>query len=115
MALRRAAIIRSVAGNDEMQRRVVGADRLHSYLSGDAAPMTPGRAEQLRITLWPIAVAVRKGDRLRLAIAGADADNLERVPAAGPETLVVRRTHEAPSFVDIPTLPRQPQKVDDLH
>jgi predicted acyl esterase len=85
----------------------VGADPLHSYLSADQAPMIPGRAEQIRIVLSPIAVVVRKGERLRLAIAGADVDNLERIPAAGAETLEVRRTRKSPSFVEIPTLPRQ--------
>ncbi len=85
----------------------VGADPLHSYLSTDEAPMTPGREERIRITLSPIAVVVRKGERLRLAIAGADPDNLERIPANGPETLVVSRTRAAPSFVELPTLPHQ--------
>ncbi|HEY2752883.1 CocE/NonD family hydrolase, partial [Phenylobacterium sp.] len=82
----------------------VGADRLHSYLSADAAPMTPGRAEQIRIALSPIAFILRKGERLRLAIAGADSDNLERIPAAGPEKIEVGRTVAAPSFIDIPVL-----------
>ncbi|HEY2706871.1 MAG TPA: CocE/NonD family hydrolase [Caulobacteraceae bacterium] len=85
----------------------VGADPLHSYLGADKSPMTPGRAEQIRIALSPIAAVVHKGERLRLAIAGADADNLERVPAAGPETLQLQRTHASPSFVEIPTLPHQ--------
>jgi hypothetical protein len=83
----------------------VGADALHSYLSADAAPMTSGRAEPIRIALSPIAVIVRKGERLRIAIAGADSDNLERVPAAGPETLEIGRGRAAPSFVEVPTLP----------
>jgi putative CocE/NonD family hydrolase len=81
-----------------------GADPLHSYLSADAAPMTPGRAEQIRIALSPIAFVLRRGERLRLAIAGADSDNLERIPAAGPETLEVRRTVAAPSFIALPVL-----------
>ncbi|HWF76632.1 MAG TPA: CocE/NonD family hydrolase [Caulobacteraceae bacterium] len=83
----------------------VGADPLHSYLSGDAAPMTPGRAEPIKLGLSPIAVIVRKGERLRIAIAGADSDNLERIPASGPETLQIGRGGAAPSFVEIPTLP----------
>ncbi len=91
----------------KLSQAAVGADPLHSYLSTDQLPMTSGRAEQIRISLSPIAVVVRKGERLRLAIAGADADNLERIPAAGPETLEVRRTQKSPSFVDIPTVPRQ--------
>lgn len=91
----------------KLSQAAVGADPLHSYLSTDKSPMTPGRAEQIRIALSPIAVAVHKGERLRLAISGADADNLERIPATGPETLELRRAHESPSFIEIPTLPRQ--------
>ncbi|MBV8681474.1 MAG: CocE/NonD family hydrolase, partial [Caulobacteraceae bacterium] len=80
----------------------VGADPLHTYLTADSAPMTPGRAEQIRIALSPIAFVLRKGERLRLAIAGADSDNLERIPAAGSETFKVLRTLAAPSFIEIP-------------
>jgi putative CocE/NonD family hydrolase len=83
----------------------VGADPLHSYLGADAAPMPHGRAEPVKIALSPIAFVLHKGERLRLAVAGADADNLERIPAAGAETLDVGRTRAAPSFIDVPTLP----------
>ncbi|HTX50464.1 MAG TPA: CocE/NonD family hydrolase, partial [Caulobacteraceae bacterium] len=86
----------------------VGADPLHSYLAADATPMTPGRADQIRIPLSPIAFILRKGERLRLAIAGADNDNLERIPAAGPETFKVLRTLAAPSFLEIPVQAMSP-------
>jgi uncharacterized protein len=82
----------------------VGADPLHSYLRRDAAPMTPGRAAPIRIALSPIAAVLRRGDRLRIAIAGADADNLQRIPSAGAATLTVGRGPAAPSFIEIPTL-----------
>jgi uncharacterized protein len=82
----------------------VGADPLHSYLRGDATPMTPGKAETIRIALSPIAAVLRKGERLRIAIAGADADNLQRLPSAGSATLTVERGPAAPSFIEIPTL-----------
>ena len=84
----------------------IGADPLHSYLRGDAAPMVPGRADEVRIALSPIAAVIRKGERLRIAIAGADADNLERIPAAGSETFTIERGGAAPSFVEIQSLPR---------
>ena len=61
----------------------IGADPLHSYLRGDAAPMTPGKAEPIRIALSPIAAVLRKGERVRIAIAGADADNLQRHSVSG--------------------------------
>ena len=82
----------------------VGADPLHSHLSADAMPMTPGKAEPIKLALAPIAAIVRKGERLRIAIAGADADNLQRIPAAGPETLEIHRGRAAPSSIELPTL-----------
>lgn len=66
-------------------------DPLHSYLAADASPMIPGKAEAIAIALSPIAVRLHKGDRLRVAIAGADADNLERIPAHGDATLTIMR------------------------
>jgi hypothetical protein len=89
----------------KLSKTPVGEDPLHSYLAADAAPMTPGRAESVRIALSPIAVRMRKGERLRIAIAGADADNLQRIPASGPETLQIERTRATPSFIELPTLP----------
>ncbi|HEY1425987.1 MAG TPA: CocE/NonD family hydrolase [Caulobacteraceae bacterium] len=82
----------------------VGADPLHSHLAADAAPMTPGKAEPIRIALSPIAAVVRKGERIRIAIAGADADNLQRLPASGPEMLELHRGGAAPSSIELPTL-----------
>ena len=41
--------------------------------------------------LSPIAAVLRKGERIRIAIAGADADNLQRLPSAGSATLTVER------------------------
>ncbi len=66
-------------------------DPLHTHLTADASPMIPGKAEPVRIALTPIAVRLRKGDRLRVAIAGADADNLERIPVRGEATLTLMR------------------------
>ena len=81
----------------------VGADPLHSYLRRDATPMTPGKAETIRIALSPIAAVLRKGERLRIAMPGP-MDNLQRLPSAGSATLTVERGPAAPSFIEIPTL-----------
>jgi putative CocE/NonD family hydrolase len=66
-------------------------DPLHTHLTADASAMTPGKAEPVQIALTPIAVRLHKGDRIRLAVAGADADNLERIPAEGEVTLTLMR------------------------
>jgi uncharacterized protein len=67
------------------------ADPLHSYLAADAAPMVAGKAETVQIALLPIAARLKKGERLRVAIAGADNGNLARIPASGGATLTVVR------------------------
>ena len=77
------------------------ADPLHSYLSADAAPTAPGRAETIEIGLMPIAVRIKKGERIRVAIAGADAGNLERIPATGDPTLTVVRSASTVSLPEI--------------
>jgi hypothetical protein len=80
----------------------ISGDSLHSYLAADAAPMIPGRAEPVAIALSPISVVIAKGHKIRVAIAGADAGNLERLPVAGPETFTLQRGPASPSFIDLP-------------
>ena len=54
--------------------------------------------------LWPIAALLKKGHRLRVAIAGADADTFARIPAKKETTLRVARGGSLPSFVEIPVI-----------
>src|SRR5205085_2764883 len=51
----------------------------HSCDRCDAAPLVPGRAEQIVITFLPTAWRFGKASRIRLAIAGADAEHFEAV------------------------------------
>jgi len=81
------------------------ADPLHSYLKSDEAPMTPGKAEDIELRLSPIATKIRKGERIRIAIAGADAANLERIPASGPETFTLAHGPNVASFVELTVAP----------
>ncbi len=54
--------------------------RLHEssdrYLSSDLLPVRPGERMAIRFELYPSSCIVRAGDRIRLTLAGADADNL---------------------------------------
>jgi len=77
-------------------------DPLHTYLALDAAPMTPGKAELIKIGLFPIAVLLHKGERIRIAIAGADDGNLERLPSTGDPVLTVERNSAVPSWLELP-------------
>lgn len=71
----------------------------HSCLRAQAAPMVPGQAEEIALGLLPTSVFLRKGQRIRLAVAGADADQFARIPAEGGSTLTV---HHAGSRLELP-------------
>ncbi|MFE4582657.1 CocE/NonD family hydrolase [Streptomyces chartreusis] len=47
----------------------------HSYALRDACPMTPGVMEDITIGLVSTSALFREGHRVRIAVAGADADN----------------------------------------
>ena len=61
-----------------------------------------GRAVELRFALYPISVCVPKGDRVRVAIAGADDGLYARVPERDGVTITVERTREHPSAIELP-------------
>jgi putative CocE/NonD family hydrolase len=46
-----------------------------SFSRADGAPVTPGELMHVEIALLPIAARIRKGHRLRISLAGADAGN----------------------------------------
>lgn len=61
----------------------VTAAPYHSLRRADALPVHPGEVMEMDIALGSTSVLIRKGHRLRLAFAGADASVFERVPATG--------------------------------
>jgi len=90
---------RKIAVSDDS---AYSADPLHSYRRADMSPMKPGRFENILVGLSPIAALVRKQHRLRIAIAGADNGNLERLPAQGDATLSIADGPD--SYVEVPRL-----------
>jgi uncharacterized protein len=52
----------------------------HSFMKKDAMPLKPGEIAELRFGLQPVSVLVKKGYRLRVAIAGHDKDTFIRIP-----------------------------------
>lgn len=76
----------------------------HSFARSDAWPMPPGEAVEVSIRLWPIAALIRAGHRIRVAIAGADADMFDPVPAEGDVTLTVHRGGEDGSRIVLPVV-----------
>ena len=70
----------------------------------DAMPLVPGDTAELRFGLQPISVIVKKGHRLRVAIAGHDKSTFIRIPAEGVPTIAVQRNSRARSAIDLPVM-----------
>ncbi len=81
-----------LAHRKESAGTVPSGDPLHTHLAAGRFADDAGQGRgPIQIALSPIAVRLRKGERLRVAIAGADADNLQRIPAQGDVTLTLMR------------------------
>lgn len=55
----------------------------HSFRQADALPMIPGEPAEIAIGMLPVSALIRRGHRLRVAIAGHDAGTFPRVPREG--------------------------------
>jgi putative CocE/NonD family hydrolase len=64
----------------------------------DASPLTPGVAERIRVPLLATSWTFAAGSRIRLSIAGHDADHMVQVPHGRPPVL----TLHAGSALDLP-------------
>ena len=87
----------------------VAAGPYHTFRVEDAQPLVPGEPAELSFALLPVSVVVPKGHRLRVAVAGHDADTFARIPAQGPVRVEVLRSAAHPSHVDLPVV-RRPSK-----
>jgi uncharacterized protein len=74
----------------------------HSFRREDAAPLVPGQATRLSIALLPTSWRLRKGSRLRLSIAGADADHYAQVPHGRPPLLTLHHGGTMASRLELP-------------
>jgi uncharacterized protein len=74
----------------------------HTFLRKDAEPLTPGEPATIRFPLCPTSVLLRKGHRIRIALAGADANQFDRYPATGPVTWTIYRQAQRASLVELP-------------
>ena len=73
-----------------------------SFHREDARRMEPGVPETLRFALLPISWQLQRGSRLRLSIAGTDADHYAQVPHGRPPKLEVTLGGARASFIDLP-------------
>ncbi|MBW4699758.1 MAG: CocE/NonD family hydrolase [Aphanocapsa lilacina HA4352-LM1] len=76
----------------------------HSFKRADGIPLVPGKITRLSFKLLPTSALVRKGHKLRLAIAGHDKDNFARYPAQGDPVVSVERNAVYASRIDLPVV-----------
>lgn len=75
-----------------------------TFTRRDAAPLEPGRPEHVRIPLLPVAWRFSAGSRIRMSIAGADADHCGQVPHGRPPRLTVLHGGDKASALHVPIL-----------
>jgi predicted acyl esterase len=78
----------------------------HTFLKKDAMPLVPGQVAELKFGLQPISVLVKKGHRLRIAIAGHDKDTFIRIPAEGTPVIAMQRNSRGLSMIELPVIKR---------
>jgi len=78
----------------------------HTFAKKDAMPLVPGQTAELKFHLQPISVLIKKGHRLRIAIAGHDKGTFIRIPADGNPTIAVQRSKGALSSIELPVIRR---------
>lgn len=76
----------------------------HSFNKKDALPMVPDKIAEVTFALLPTSVLIRRGHRIRIAIAGADKDTFARIPADGTPLITISRNKNHPSFIDLPVI-----------
>lgn len=81
----------------------------HSFNRADAMPMHPGVVAEVAFPAFPVAALIRKGHRLRVSLAGADADTFRRYSNGKPETWLVKRGGRYPSSLSVDLRPWAPK------
>jgi len=70
----------------------------------DRQPLPEGKPTQIRLDLNPISNVFNKGNRLRLAIMGADKDNTEQPPVEDGTKVWIHRSKQFPSRIELPVI-----------
>lgn len=88
----------------EQKAPVVTAGPYHTYCQADAKEIVPEKTTELIFSLLPTSTLIRKGHRIRIAIAGHDAGTFARIPATGQPVITVAYNRTYASSIDLPVL-----------
>ena len=76
----------------------------HSLKEKDAQPLIPGEVAEIAFDLFPISVLLKKGQRIRMAIAGADKDVFAPIKDCESPQITLERNKQFSSFIDLPVV-----------
>ena len=76
----------------------------HSLKEKDALPLVPGEVAEIAFDLFPISVLLKKGQRIRVAIAGADASVFAPIVGCESPEITVERNSVYASCIDLPII-----------
>jgi len=79
----------------------------HTYNKKDAKPLIPGEITEVKFGLHVTSVLIRKGHKIRIAIAGCDKDTFTRYPSEGSPIITVFRNNIHASYINIPIIQRK--------
>lgn len=87
--------------NDKAPYKQVGP--YHSFLKEDGQPLVPGEVAEMQFSMLPISYLFKKGHKVRIAIAGADADQFRNMTNDEPQ-YTFYRSFAYPSRVELPVI-----------
>ena len=79
----------------------------HSFERADVTFLAPGEVTEITFSLYPTSVLIKKGHRLRVAVAGHDASVFARYPAEGTPMFTVQRNGLYSSHIVVPMTTRE--------
>ncbi|OGD18598.1 MAG: hypothetical protein A2Y69_05960 [Candidatus Aminicenantes bacterium RBG_13_59_9] len=80
----------------------------HRSYAEDARPLKPGRPAELVFDLQPTSNLFEAGNRLRVTVVGADADNATPLSQDPPPTMKLYREKKRASYVSLPVVGAKP-------
>ena len=74
----------------------------HSLKEKDAEPLVPGEVAEITFDLFPLSVLLKKGQCIRLAIAGADIAVFKPLPGIEGQEITLERNKVFSSYIELP-------------
>ena len=78
----------------------------HSLKRKDQQLLVPDEVTEITFDLFPISVLLKKGQRIRLAIAGADKDTFAAIPGCEKPLMTLERNSLYRSYIELPIIPK---------